>query len=65
MKLVELWNVTDGVPLFLSVDEKFVEVLDGPGYPVVNGSDVSDLIVQWILPTTYPTYGSVLEIKAL
>lgn len=64
MKLIELWNVSDGVPLFLNIDHKHIEVEDGPGFPVVNGADVSDLIVTRIRPTDYPLFGNVIEITA-
>lgn len=62
MKLIELWNVSDGEALFLLADGTFVPVLDGPGFPVVNGKDVSDVVVRRIRPTTYPLFGNVLEI---
>lgn len=64
MKLLDLWNVTDGESLFLMTDDKRIEILDGPGYPVANGVDVSDLVVLRIRSTIYPLYGCVIEVIA-
>ena len=37
MRLIDLWRVTDGQKMFIKNDRLYTEVMDGPGYPVVDG----------------------------
>lgn len=63
MKLLDLWKVADGQRMFIVVENvRRDHVLDGPGFPVVNGCDASNQIVRNIKPAHYPTYGNVLEV---
>ena len=62
MKLIDLWNVADGQKIFINKGYGYDEVMDGPGFPVVNRKDASDMVVEFVRPETYPMYGNVLEI---
>lgn len=64
MKLVDLWKLGDLTPfkMFIKSDAGVKEVLDGPGFPVVDGRDASDLEVKSMRPASYPMYGNVLEV---
>jgi hypothetical protein len=64
MKLIDLWKLGDLAPfkMFIKCDDNRKEVLDGPGFPVVDGRDASDLEIESIRPAAYPMYGPVLEV---
>ena len=63
MKLIDLWKAADAVKMFIRTDSGLVEILDGPGYPVVNGQDASIMDVVRIKPASYPMHGNVLEVS--
>ena len=63
MRLIDLWSVTDGQKMFIKNDRLYTEVMDGPGYPVVDGKKASDLVVDHVSAVSYPMYGNVIEIK--
>ena len=64
MKLFDLWKLGDASPfkMFIKSDNGVKEVLDGPGFPVVDGRDASGLEVVSMRPASYPMYGNVLEV---
>lgn len=65
MKLFDLWKLGDTAPfkMFIKTETgKVKEVLDGPGWPVVDGKNASDLEVKAIRPAAYPMHGNVIEI---
>ena len=64
MKLYDLWKLGDASPfkMFVKSDDGVKEVLDGPGFPVVDGSDASGLEVKSMRPAAYSMYGAVLEV---
>lgn len=62
MKLIDLWKVADGQKIFIKRDFGYGAVMDGPGFPVVNQEDASDLVIRHVRIAHYAMYGDVLEI---
>lgn len=63
MKLIDLWKVADGQKIFIKKGDRYYGVLDGPGFPVVNQKDASDLVIEYVRPENYSMYGNVIEIE--
>ena len=64
MKLFDLWKLGDSTPfkMFIKSDTGTKEVLDGPGYPVVDGRNASDIEIKSMRPANYSMRGPVLEV---
>lgn len=68
MKLYDIWKLGDDSPFKMFIvsgvasGTEHTEVLDGPGFPVVDGKDASNLEVSAIKPAHYQMYGNVLEV---
>ena len=60
--LKDLWYVCWQFKIFVILDGKPVEVLDGPDGPVVNGEYRCEDLVAEIRINDYPSYGRVMEV---
>lgn len=64
MKLIDLWKLNDcpPAPMFIRFGTRSIEILDGPGYPVVNGRNASNMEISRVAPAQYSMRGNVLVV---